>query len=414
MKRFFSMLVSLVLFLSLFGSVALAELSPDTKATISMVTYYSDDIVDGWIEVFNQKYPNITVEHESCGDVGVMMEKLQAQLMNGTAPDMYLCVAENRNYLTADGYIVDLTDLPIAEKVSESAKKQIMYQDRLYAICTGGSVGGIMVNLDLAKEAGITEEPATWADLVDAMQKFAEIGVTPFADLDDAAFMLLTAMYGAEYMDNDPKWMERIASGEKTHAEYWQPILERYKRDIIDNGFVTLETAGVPQEKKISNFALGKTGMMIGASWMFSDLDGINPDLNFEFWGIPNEDGSSKYYFGDCLEPSIAVNAQSEHKEESIAFLESLFEDDSLRSFEELNGFIACVDGYESMYLSNPRMSKAIEQGLNAGKQFMPQTIWDKNVESLRQYYVTVVSAMLHGEDVAQLAAGFDTVYNQQ
>lgn len=413
MKKVLGILLCMMLLTGMFSS-AMAELSPDTKSTLTMISYYSDDVAYGWIDAFNAKYPNITVEHESCADVGVLMEKLQARLMNNTAPDLYLCVAENRGFLTADGYIEDLTDSPVAALVSDAARKQIEYQGRLYAVCTGGSIGGLLVNLDLAKEAGIEKAPETWAELVEALNKLKAIDCVPFVDTcDDAAVTMLTAMYGATYVDHDPEWMNKIASGEKTHADYWKPLLELYKKDIVDSGLMTQELMGVSREKNISNFALGKIGVIMGASWDFPSIEAINPDLNFEIWGIPNVDGSSKYYFGDCLEPSFAINAQSEHKEEAYAFLESLFTAESLRSFEDINGFVACVDGYDSKFLEDPRMATAIREGMNTGSQFMPMTIWDKNVESLRQYYVSSIQSLVLGGDPVELAAGFDTVYAQ-
>ena len=66
--------------------------------------------------------------------------------------------------------------------------------------------------------------------------------------------------------------------------------------------------------------------------------------------GVPNVDGTSKYYLGDCLEPSLAIMESSENKEIALAFLESLFDEESLLSNEEQVGLIGCVDGYNSIF----------------------------------------------------------------
>lgn len=415
MKRSLAIMLSILMLAVALPLSGMAEVPTDAACTLTVMSYYNDDVVNGWIAAFNAKYPNITVQNEYIGDLGTYIEKLQALLMSKSAPDIYLCIAENRRFLTAGGYVVDLTDTPVNDLVSDAAKKQVEYQGRLYAACTGGSIGGLLVNLDLCKQAGISGAPATWSELVEDLKKLQAIGCIPLADrTDDAAVALMTAMYGAEYMDTDATWMDQIAAGEKTHAEYWQPIFERYQKDIVANGLMTQEIMGVSSEKMVSNFALGKVGMMVGASWNFPSIAAMDPELNFTIWGIPNEDGSSKYYFGDCLEPSLAVNANSPHKEEAIAFLESLFTAESLNSFEVTNGFVACVEGYDSIFLNDPRMSDAIKEGMNTGSQFMPQTMWDKNVESMRNYYLSAMQSLVLGEKTPEeLAQGFDEVYAQ-
>lgn len=213
-------------------------------------------------------------------------------------------------------------------------------------------------------------------------------------------------------MSTEPDYEDKIENGEKTYADYWEPIFEITKRDIYDSGLMTEELMGTPWDTVVSNFALGQIGMIMGASWNFADIEAINPDLNYKIMGIPNVDGTAKYYLGDCLEPSFAVMADAKNKENAMAFLESLFDEESLRSGEEISNLVGCVDGYASILADDPRCKDALVEGMQSGHQFMPQTFWRKDVESMRAKYMENVQAMLlTGKDPAVCAADFDTIY---
>ena len=188
--------------------------------------------------------------------------------------------------------------------------------------------------------------------------------------------------------------------------------MKTIKTDIFDNGLMTPEVMGIPIEKAVSDFAMGKIAIIMGASWNFNDIEAINPDLNYAVYGVPNADGSSVYYLGDCLEPALAISKDSKNKEAAMAFLESLYTEDSLRDAEEIKGIIACVDGFDSSFLTDPRCGDAIANGMNKGFQFMPQTHWQRNVEEMRKHYVESMQSLCLGTITPEeAAAGFDEIY---
>ncbi len=389
----------------------------ELSGTLSILGWYSDEVAQGWIDHFNALYPDVKVEYQYAQAVQPYMEKLQGLIMSDSAPDLILCVAENRVELVDGNMLMDLTDEHVAELMSESCKQQVLFRDRIYAVTVGGSIGGLLVNMDLWEQAGLGEDPKTWGDLVDAMHALEDLdGITPFINnVTDATITIETPLYGATWLGTDSDYEKKIENGEKTYADYWEPIFEITKRDIYDSGLMTEELAGLPWDTALNNFALGQVGMIVGASWNFADIEAINPDLNYKIMGVPNVDGTSKYYLGDCLEPSLAIMESSENKEIALAFLESLFDEESLLSNEEQVGLIGCVDGYNSIFSENPVCADALVEGMQAGHQFMPQTYWRKNVERMRAKYVENVQAMLlTGKSPAECAADFDDIYNAE
>lgn len=177
------------------GDAAGGELS----GSLSILSYYSDEVVEGWVEHFNSIHPNVKVEFQYAQAVQPYIEKLQGLVMSGSTPDLILCVAENRVELVDGDMLVDLTNEPVADLMSESCKQQILFRDKIYAVTVGGSVGGLLVNMDLWEQAGLSEDPKTWGELVDAMHALEKLdGVTPFVNpMTDAAMTIETPLYGA-------------------------------------------------------------------------------------------------------------------------------------------------------------------------------------------------------------------------
>ena len=384
---------------------------------LSILTWYSDEMMEAWIEHFNELYPDIHVEYQYAQAVSPYMEKLQGLIMSGEAPDIVMMVAENRHDFLANDYVLDLTNEKVTQKMSESAKKQTTFDGKIYAVATGGSVGGLLVNLDLWEQAGLTDEPQTWDELIEAIKKLNALeGVTGFIDnTTDAATSIATPLYAATWLDKEPDFEQKVESGEKTYADYWEPVFSTLKTDLYDQGLMTPESMGIPWDTVINNFALGKVGMIMGASWNVPDIQAINPELRYKVMGIPSKDGSSKYYIGDCLEPAMSVMKDGENTENALLFLESLFDEESLKAQEETVGMIACVEGFTSSYTDDPVFGEALVQGLDAGKQFMPQSYWTKEVDEMVAAYIQNNQALLLGEKTPmECAEAFDRIGAEQ
>ncbi len=408
------MSLALVLQMLAFTAPASAEENKELSGNLSILAWYADEVAQGWIDHFNELYPDVKVEYQYAQAVQPYMEKLQSMLLSGQLPDIVLIVAENRVDLVDGDMLVDLTETPVAEKMSDSCYKQVLFRDKVYAATTGGSIGGLLVNMDLWEQAGLGEDPKTWDELIDAMKALSELeGITAFANpVSDAACTIESPLFGATYMETEPDYEQKIAAGEKTYADYWQPVFEMTKTDIYDAGLMPQEMIGVPWDTVVSNFALGEIGMIMGASWNFADIEAINPDLNYKVMGIPNKEGTAKYYLGDCLEPALGILKDSKNQENAMAFLESLYDEESVRSSEAQVGLIGCVDGYESLFAENPVCADALVEGMQAGHQFMPQTYWQKDVERMRSTYVENVQAMVLDEKTPEeCAADFDAIF---
>lgn len=240
-----------------------------------------------WVveEQYEALHPDIDIEFVPEIRTGYE-EWFLTQMTGGTAPDI---VWYQRGYIQRDyqkGWLADLTDVldepnPYApdyerwydifqEPVIESGRAP---DGRIYML-TGDIVGtGIFYNKDLFEEAGITSEPDTWSEFLDAQQQLLDIGVTPFATSMDLAtgIRLYGSWFTREIQDvvyNDK--MEEIKGGEV--ARTWKPgqalPSQEMVRAIVDGRYSAVD----PEFKEM---------LRILKEWSAYWPEG--------FWAIPND-----------------------------------------------------------------------------------------------------------------------------
>jgi raffinose/stachyose/melibiose transport system substrate-binding protein len=81
------------------------------------------------------------------------------------------------------GQVRDLTDeIPeVIEQISPGALEPYTIDGRVYGLPWSLGMIGIWYNTELFDEAGIAEEPATWSELLDAVQQLKDNDITPIA-----------------------------------------------------------------------------------------------------------------------------------------------------------------------------------------------------------------------------------------
>lgn len=81
------------------------------------------------------------------------------------------------------GQIMDLTDVlsDVIENIAPGALAPYTVDGRVYGLPWNMGMVGFWYNTELFEEAGITEEPQTWSEFLDAVRKLKDAGITPIA-----------------------------------------------------------------------------------------------------------------------------------------------------------------------------------------------------------------------------------------
>lgn len=181
---------------------------------------------------------------------------------------------------------------------------------------------GIFYNKAAFEAAGITAEPATWAEFLDVCQKLKDAGYTPLAQ-DDAyvrytyGFMIarLMGQDAVSTMVKDGAWSTTEAA--KTAA---QAII-----DLRDKGYLS-DTC--PDEYPAGENEVGyeTAAMVVNASWVPSEItNNTGCDLQWGMFNFPTmEGGKDPATIANIGAQGFAINKNSKNAQAAFDFITML------------------------------------------------------------------------------------------
>ena len=158
--------------------------NPKQKVTLHISWWGNDGraaLMSKAIDLFEKKYPNVTVKAESVGAPDDLFNRLTTDFAAGgtTAPDVFALGGALPQQYGASGQLldlgtvskyVDIKDYPKTATVSATVK------GKLYGLPTGGNAIGVLVNEDLFQKAGVDlpKSDWTWDDFVTAANEIGK------------------------------------------------------------------------------------------------------------------------------------------------------------------------------------------------------------------------------------------------
>ncbi|MGI9146565.1 MAG: ABC transporter substrate-binding protein [Chloroflexota bacterium] len=236
------------------------------------------------IDSFMEANPSIEVvtEHLAFVDLDT---KLVTAARAGTPPDASE-VSDSFPQLAKGGYLVQLDqfvqDVKLDLKDYYEGKLQTCYVDnKLWALPITADCRGLWWNMNILKEAGVSQPPQTWDELVGVATKVTKNGVYGWGVQGGNQGFMICEQFSAFFVQNDgkiisddltkaltdqPEWI--------TGATYWQELTTKYK--------VTQPSASTDdQNATYSLFAQGKIAMFPGGPWARGNIERNNPQLTF-------------------------------------------------------------------------------------------------------------------------------------
>ncbi|WP_018142545.1 ABC transporter substrate-binding protein [Alloscardovia criceti] len=254
---------------------------------------------DKAIELFEEKY-GVKVEFEKKSFEQIRQNASQI-LNSDEAPDVmeYNKGNATAGLLASQGLLTNLDDYvkeynwdsKISGSLAATGKyddKGIMGSGNWYGITNYGEDVVMYYNKDMFDKYGI-EIPTTYDELVSAMQKFVDNGVTPLSEgvaeyplqhlwwqlalsKADDSFINAYEMY-----DGDVDWQ----GTELTYAT--QTI-----KDWVDKGYISKDSTGVKAEDAGQAFMAGTYPMFFSGTWWFGRFQTEMADTNWTFSTFPD------------------------------------------------------------------------------------------------------------------------------
>ena len=413
MKKFFALLLTLVLALSVVACAAPAaeEAAPAPEASEEaaaekvelkvIAAQYGPNTPAWWadfVEKFNAANENINlvVDVVSWNDIYTVVN---TRVANNDAPDL-LNIDVFADY-QADGLL-----LPAEEWVSEEtyAKfypaflEQSVVDGTVWAVPDLASARAMYYNADILAAAGV-EVPTTWAELQAACEaiKAYDANIYPWGidmttDEGQACFAYYAWTNGGGFTDAEGNWT--LNSAENVEAV-------KFSTGLVAAGLTNTDPATETRYDLQELFAAGKLAMMIGPNQISTYCASSENPINFGVAAIPANEGKATSSVGVMDRFMCFDNGYSEAELAAVkTFIDTFYDDEPYAEWVIMEDFLpATSTGGAIMAEANPAAGAWID--IVGSAQFYPaaKAEW----ADVKQGVIDVQQNVLLGGDAQEL-----------
>ncbi|MEY2248783.1 extracellular solute-binding protein [Streptomyces sp. BF23-18] len=263
--------------------------SPDGK-TLKLWHYEGPDSAMGvaWkeaIKEFEAQHPGVRVKFEEKGFEQI--QKTAPMVLNSDdAPDLmeYNKGNATAGLLSKQGLLTDLTaeatrrgwDKKLSAGVTTTSQYDtngVMGSGKWYGVPNYAEYTMVYYNKDLFKKYGIAV-PATYDELVSAMDAFTAKGVTPLANAG-AEYMAQQYLYQLALSRADRSWVDsyELYKGRTDfHDTAWTYAADTFA-DWVRKGYISEKSSGTKAEDAGVSWIQGKSPILFSGSWWYGRFE---------------------------------------------------------------------------------------------------------------------------------------------
>jgi raffinose/stachyose/melibiose transport system substrate-binding protein len=304
------------------------------------------EIVDKIIAEFMAQNPNITVEQNNVPDAASI---LKTRIAANDAPDVFSGWSNaDARLLIDEGYVKDMTNEPVMNRVEDQFKNFIVYKGKQWSIPISINFVGVFYNKDYFEKNNLSI-PQTRAEFYALCDTIKKLGGQPLQVTDKEQW---TIGHGntitAENM-YDPALILDVIQGDKSvkdipgFADYadW---LERSRKNWTQADYL-----GTAYEAGLGDFANGKGAMLFQGNWIIPVLNKANPNFNYGVFPFPAAKAEdTKVHWG--IDHVIMLRSDprsAAHGEAAMKFVNFFF-DRGVQIWADLDGSVSCIKGVKS------------------------------------------------------------------
>jgi raffinose/stachyose/melibiose transport system substrate-binding protein len=363
-------------------------------------------IVDAIIAEFEAVNPGIKVEQVNVPDSDSILKNRVAA---NDAPDIFSGWFNPEGFLLIDeGYVKDLTGLPVMDKVEKQYRDTMLYHEKSWMVPISIWFSGVYYNKDIFARQGITTLPTTLAEFYALCDKLKGAGIQAIevSDKDPHTISQSTNNFAANMFDAT-KYMDIVSGkinsvadipGFSTYADF----LKRSRQDWAQKDFL-----GTGYEQSLGDFANEKGAMVFQGNWIIPVLRKANPNFNFGIFPIPAAKAEdTMVLWGNDYSIMLRKNPKSAaHEEAAMKFLE-FFAGRGAQIWADMDGSISCIADVKSGLPEYQPVTDLIKAGHGASIGFP-----DAWPVGLFQDYFIVLQEYLSTFDGNALVTGLDEAF---
>lgn len=302
-----------------------------TNATAGDGRQYWEDFA----AAFESEHEGVTVQIEAIQNEDYEGKLTTAMQDLGSGPDVFMTLGGQKDRdMIAAGQLMDLTD-----KISDTVKTQMAaaldsatYDGKIYGVPGTVQPGGMWYSKDLFAQAGITEVPTTWEELMDACQKLKDAGIDPIAVGAKDAWPAAHWYYWLSLRICSPDVYDESMANKDFSAECWTAAGEKLQElndaGYFNEGYLTT-TAQQGASSSAGLLANHKAAMELMGTWEPGVVRDLTPDqqpmADLGFFAFPSVEGGEGEK-GALMGAATSNGVNPEAPEIAIEFINKMAE----------------------------------------------------------------------------------------
>ncbi|MEO6531981.1 MAG: extracellular solute-binding protein [Pseudolysinimonas sp.] len=347
---------------------------------------------------FEKANPTIKIQASYGTPVQGYISTLQTRLNSGTASDVFIITAENKQQLMDGGFVKDLSDEPFASNLATAAKDTYTKNGKLYGAAVASWGGGILANEDLLAKVGVTTPPTNWADFISLCTKLKDAGITPFYEPADGISVSLAALLGIENQKLNGQMDAKIFDGSSSFAKTWTGPITTWS-ELFSSGAESRSVAGLTGDQVTTEFEKGNVAMIGTGSWALGGIQAAAPSLKLDFLAVP---GVSSTYWAGAVSPGYAINAKSKNTSAAEKFVSYLQSSAGVALYQKATASITTTKDFTPTL--DPALS-TMTAAVRSGDFYLPQVSWPTHSAELNTEATSQLQELIQGKTTPSAVA---------
>lgn len=259
-------------------TISLMTMNTREEAETNGYQYAFWKAVDEWKEA----HPDVTVEEETM-DQTSYQTKINAVASSGDMPDIFALKGSWTNSFVQNGWIADITDdiQDVQDIYIDNAFRFATIDDRIYGVPKQSQCTGLVYyNSELWSEIGYDEFPTTWDDLLNAVEKFKEKGISPFVMGNKAnwpAESCWLSTLGNRFTGDEWTYSIVDGSGSKFTDDSFVKALTCFQ-ELADSGAFNEDINSLDDTEQNTVYFNKKAAAIANGDWFISTLNNSAPE----------------------------------------------------------------------------------------------------------------------------------------
>ncbi len=373
--------------------------------------HYQVEAVDAFqkvIDDFTEQNPNITISMDAIPTKD-WSTVLSMRIAGGDTLDILGVhpvpdIKKTYPVVINNDILMDLTDQPALENYGDVFSNDVKIDGKVYMIPLSVNPYGIFYNKDLFVQLNLSV-PKTWEEFMSVCETIKEAGTTPMGlgakdgwPVEMLEIGLSPTILGVKYPNGD--FYQKAFDGETGYDD--PAYLEIFTKFQEMSKYFNDNPLGVGYNEAPALFVSGKVAMLPDLASSAPMISDAKPDFEVGMFAMPGSDTVAPSDIPVKMGLCMAVAEKSQHKEESLKFIEYLSQTDVYSEFVKTMKYLPTQTGITS----DDKLVNEISQYISSGKN-VPFSTNTRPIELKMANRLTAWQKILTGEFTPEDAVDF-------